>query len=259
MNKFNLLLSVAFFAIGTLGFQAQAQSTSTYTIEMNNAEFNGSNQMIFLRQGLANAYPNTDFNNAELRQVRLFAKSRRGQGQAELIVNNSPRDRAGIPESNGRFNSNLPRTYNLVRLNPNGASRGNWRVALDGNIKVQKVEVRVRGAVDAPEEPVSDYVLLGNGDTTVILPLVQVFQVNQTGVKSLQIQASGNLMVVSRVEVVFNNGSREILSGLEGQYYGGQSREVPVSNSHVRRVTVTALSAIPFGATATYQVFARVR
>ncbi len=248
-----------------LGFTLPAQAqTETFTINMNHKQFQGQNRVVRLKQELNRAYPGWDFSDARLSQVRLFAKSRRGNGQAELQIANIPADRAAIPEANGSFSGTGSRTYNEIRLDASGRTRGSWELVLDGNNKVQKIELRIRDAEgpsepDEDDEPTTRWVNVGTGSTIKIVPTTQNFRINEEGVRAIEIEARGNLLVLTKVVVQYGNGVYEEFPSFEGELFQGQSKRVSIQNREVTRIWVTGLTAIPFGADATYRIRAQVR
>jgi hypothetical protein len=248
------------------GSAAMAQSR-TYTIPMNNKEFKGTNQRIRIKNSLSAAYPRMDFSDSELQYVVIYAKSRVGNGSAELIVGDQSQDRKSVPDAPSPFFGNAPASYNPVRLNNYRLNNhAAWNILLDGNIKVLKIEVRLRGVDDSgPGKPGGGggggYVNIGQGSAVKILPTTSNFssRYNDTAT-AIRISVRDNFLVITDVQVEYNNGNRRSVSGFkDAKLFAGQSKEVAINAGRVRRVWVTSLTASPFGPDATYRVSLKTR
>ncbi len=106
--------------------------------------YRGQN-VIKLKQELRYQQPGMDIRNLELVAVRVVAKSKKGRGQATLLVGQS----ASYPETIGgnplEFHVNAGYTFDKMRINnPGYDSLGKWQIELRGNIKVKKVVLIVK-------------------------------------------------------------------------------------------------------------------
>jgi hypothetical protein len=93
-----------------------------------------------LKQLAKQQHPSLNLQQMKLSSVKLVAKSKRGMGQATLLVGQN----FGLSETIGgnrqEFHVEAPYTYDRVRLSSNGMnSQGKWQIELQGNIKVKKV------------------------------------------------------------------------------------------------------------------------
>jgi len=93
-----------------------------------------------------NQYGQIGLQYKQLARVVVFAKSKFGRGQMQLLVGNSisyPQTIYGNPQDyhyQGGY-------YRYVFHNPNfdGFSQGVWQLRLRGNIKIERIAVVVRG------------------------------------------------------------------------------------------------------------------
>ena len=112
-------------------------------IPYNDQLFKGSNTLTLKRELNAMGY---DLRDAKLMRVVVVAKSRRGQGQAKLVVGQKFAETQTIGQAqNGLgFQSTRPKSYNRLRFRPNVRARGKWQVQLQGRIKVKAVIVDLK-------------------------------------------------------------------------------------------------------------------
>lgn len=112
-------------------------------IPMGGEVFRGNNTLFLKRELRALGYRPRDM---KLRKVVLVAKSRRGQGTAQLFVgpNAKPIKRVAASQAGLQFQNNRPRSYNRIRWNVNGRTQGPWQIDLRGRIKVKAVILEVR-------------------------------------------------------------------------------------------------------------------
>jgi len=96
---------------------------------------------IFLKQELQRQH-GLRVQNFKLVRVRLVAKSRNGNGKANLIVGQNRTQKKYINGAPRDFRYNDANTWDRVNFrNPSYNSKGNWQIHLKGNIKVKKVVV----------------------------------------------------------------------------------------------------------------------
>lgn len=108
-----------------------------------NQHLRGQN-VIKLKQQIRAQYGQMDFQNMQLDRVRLVAKSKKGRGEAVLVVGQNASYPATITGSPYDFQTQRPYTFARVGLvNPSRSSQGKWQIELKGNIKVKKVVVLV--------------------------------------------------------------------------------------------------------------------
>lgn len=277
MNRIKVLFSSLIILGATFGLPAQAQGAFNWnhggghnnnsnntvevlTIDMNNQVYR-RNSVIYLKQEIQRAYPRKNLNRANLQMVTLYAKSRAGRGTAELQIDQIPMDRKTIDDSRN-FASDALRTFNEVRLNAVGREdRGSWQVILDGNIKVNRIEVRIRnhggngGGNTPPPPPISKWEVVGSGSAGYFVAGTQQFNVNAREVETIKIEARGSLfMQVPEVWVQYRNGQTHRLPALEGEYNPQiRSKQVNIADRNIQRIWVTALS-FGFGAASSYEV-----
>ena len=83
----------------------------------------------------------------KLERVVLIAKSRKGRGEAELIAgwdNEFPIKTIRRSQDGESFQSNRRSSYNRIRWNVHGRTRGPWEINLKGRIKVKAIVVQAR-------------------------------------------------------------------------------------------------------------------
>lgn len=110
-----------------------------FVLDFGDSHFRG-NPTLFLKRELLNQYPGINISDYRLRRVVLVAKTKKGQGSAQLRVGPelSPQYRVdGLPRA---FHSHHPESFDRIRIrNPFRDSWGPWQLFLQGNFKVRKV------------------------------------------------------------------------------------------------------------------------
>lgn len=100
----------------------------------------GQPAILMLKRTLKQQYPWIDTRNLTLRNVILVAKSRVGNGHAQLRVGRRVSDFYRVAGHPKAFKKNHRKTYDRVRLySPTYNSRGPWQINLSGNFKVRKI------------------------------------------------------------------------------------------------------------------------
>jgi len=100
----------------------------------------GQPATLMLKRALKQQYPWINTRNLTLRNVILVAKSRVGNGHAQLRVGRQVSDFYRIAGHPRGFKNNHPKTFDRVRLySPTYNSRGPWQIHLSGNFKVRKI------------------------------------------------------------------------------------------------------------------------
>ena len=128
-------------------------------IDMYDQHLRGLNTLK-IKQLLKQQNHRLDLSKFSIKDVTLIAKSKKGNGEAVLIVDG----RQGYPQTirGGvrEFDSNAPRTYSQIRLvNGNSIGGGRVQVELKGNIKVKEIMVKLKklgqrgGRIDLPTNP----------------------------------------------------------------------------------------------------------
>lgn len=114
-----------------------------------NDHFKGRNT-IRLKQEIKYRHPGINFRNVELVGVKLVAKSKRGMGEAVLVVGQSESYPQTIGGNPYEFHDNSLQTFDRTRIeNPSHRSQGKWQIKLRGNIKVRKVVAILKRKVRA--------------------------------------------------------------------------------------------------------------
>lgn len=89
--------------------------------------------------------PMINLQMAKIKKVVLVAKSKRGMGEASLIVGQDSSYPEYINGSPRQFHSESPRSYSTVVLqNTSYDSAGKWQIELQGNIKVKEVIITIQ-------------------------------------------------------------------------------------------------------------------
>lgn len=144
VSALSLLTTMSAFAqyydYGSRGMQGQRERLQLPVHE----HLRGHN-ILKLKQRLKQQYPGIAPRNMELIAVKLVAKSKRGRGQATLLVGQD----ASYPETIGGtpydFHDDSRYTFDRIRMqNPAYDSQGKWQIELQGNIKVKKVVLIVK-------------------------------------------------------------------------------------------------------------------
>ncbi|KJR99360.1 MAG: hypothetical protein VR65_16415 [Desulfobulbaceae bacterium BRH_c16a] len=104
----------------------------------------GEPATLFLKKALKDQYPSVNVADLELRRVVLIAKSRRGQGSAQLRVGNRQTEAYQVDGRPGRFRDDRRDIFDRTHFtNPSYDSRGVWQIDLHGNFVVDKVVLEV--------------------------------------------------------------------------------------------------------------------
>jgi hypothetical protein len=137
----SLLIAAAALLLLPIGSFA---GTERYVLDFGDRHIKAQKQarptMILLKQALNQQYPWVNTRNLRLKNVILVAKSKVGQGHAQLRVGNRITNFyrvAGFPKN---FRRDHRRSFDRVRIdNPSRTSRGPWRINLVGNFKLRKI------------------------------------------------------------------------------------------------------------------------
>lgn len=98
--------------------------------------------IIKLKQELKYQNPGINVKNLDLVAVRVVAKSKKGRGEATLVVGQSASYPQNIAGNQRDFHSNAGFTFDKFRIdNPSYDSQGKWQLELRGNVKVKKVVI----------------------------------------------------------------------------------------------------------------------
>ncbi|MGE0173214.1 MAG: hypothetical protein AB7T49_10525 [Oligoflexales bacterium] len=125
----------------------RARDRDRFVLQFDDEQFTGAST-IRLKEEILDQYdirPN-QLRRADLDQVVVFAKSRRGNGRVSLQVGN--RETRLYRVEGGNFGSDNFASYDRIILeNPSrhGFSGGVWQLHFEGNIKIRQVIVRVDG------------------------------------------------------------------------------------------------------------------
>ena len=106
-----------------------------------NGELFTQESTIFLKRELKNM--GYKVRNKKLRKVVLVAKSKRGRGQAELMIgqNYKPAKTIAMAQDGFGFQSDRPASYNRIKWRAQGNTQGPWQIHMRGRIKVKAVIV----------------------------------------------------------------------------------------------------------------------
>ncbi len=213
---------------------------------------------IFLKQEIKRINPGINLQNKKIVSVRMVAKSKHGQGTAQLMVNGRMKDQSRIYGTPREFNRPGPRTFDRFDLVNRGGSQGAWQIHLRGNIKVRKVVVTIerrRGGNGGGRIVAmglggdkADKGSSGNGKTYPIRERTQTIVI--TGTKS-------KVEIMSAI-VTYGNGSQEYLTELEGSLKSGRTKSANIGGRRVQSVRVRARSPRLFESRGKYQVTAHV-
>lgn len=114
-----------------------------YVIEFDDAHIRsqkGEPATIFLKKAFRQQYPWVELTDMDLRRVVLVAKSRKGNGGAQLRVGEWFTDSYAVAGRPIDFRDQRKITFDRVRFyNPSSSSRGPWQIDLQGNFIVRKV------------------------------------------------------------------------------------------------------------------------
>ena len=125
MKKLTLTLTLlSIFALALPSFARRGRtSTERLVLKLHDEHYRGNN-VIQLKQQIRQQYPRMILRNFELKQVQLVAKSKNGQGSAELMVGQSSQDRKNIAGSPREFRNSRPYTFDRVSLNNYSGRQG---------------------------------------------------------------------------------------------------------------------------------------
>lgn len=99
---------------------------------------------IFLKKALHRQHPWVNVSEYRLKKVVLVAKTKHGQGGAQLRVGPKVTGFQGVGGHPRGFHRNHPKSFDRVRIhNPFNQSWGPWQLLLKGNFKVRKVALVV--------------------------------------------------------------------------------------------------------------------
>jgi hypothetical protein len=207
--------------------------------------------VIRLKQMLQDEYPRRNFANFRLKAVVLLAKAGRRGLDAQVVGKRGNKTRYKALPFNGRGSFRNPGNYDRVRFRMDqNLGRGKLQVHFSGmgRGKIQKIIVRaerVRGGQQRLQ-----YTQVDEFRTEKFFQITQRIRVRQQDVKAIRLSASRNAVDVQSVVVVYANGDRDYLPGLEGAIYKDDSKTVKIGGRRgetVRRIEIMASSLSPFG------------
>jgi hypothetical protein len=121
----------------------QQQRDQKVKIEMYGEQFRGQN-VLKIKQLLKQQIGMMNLQNVQIKKVTLIAKSKKGRGQATLVVAQSAEYPETIGGSPRGFEAYSPRSYDQVTMvNTSGSSQGKVQVELRGNIKIKAIIVTI--------------------------------------------------------------------------------------------------------------------
>lgn len=130
------LLSV-FFVLCALTTHAN-QREQVFEIDYNKQIFT-QESVLHLKQEIKKLHPRINFDNWNLKQVTLVAKSARGFGEAYLKV--GPRESRIETVDGSRFDFNDNGNFHQIKFPAPGQDNGVWQIHMKGRIKVKKVKL----------------------------------------------------------------------------------------------------------------------
>lgn len=153
MKKFFVFLAAMMMTAGASAqnFDRPGGREEKFTLYMNGQFYKGHNQVVPLKRLLMERHPELRHKiqrgRVELVRVAVVAKSSLGLGMARLVVGGREQQRTRIPRTRGPFHDNSPWTYSQPLVLQNGnlfETQGIWQIRLHGDIKVDKIFIRVR-------------------------------------------------------------------------------------------------------------------
>ena len=187
-----------------------------YELRFNDHFIQGS-EIIKLKKALRRQYNELNFKNVEMREVKIIAKSRRGNGEVQLVVDNQRSNRKRIPGKLRDFSSPERNTFFKIFLkNPNYySSKGAWNLFFRGNVKLRKVVVTIDHLGGNPD-PIY-YREKGSFNASKFHTTTRVFRIfDRKKVKSIRLRASRNNVNIQYVRVKFANGKEREMIDLYG-------------------------------------------
>lgn len=205
-----------------------------------------------IKQMLNDQYPNRNFQNFDIKAVVLLAKAGRRGLDAQLVAGPNFKSRYQELPFMGRGSFREPGNFDRVRFRmpQNMGPRGRIQIHFSGagRGKIKQVVVRAVRKQRGPQR--LQYTQVDEFRTEKFFQITQRIRVRQQDVKAIRLSASKNPVDVASVVVVYANGDRDYLPGLEGIIYENDNKTVKIggrSGETVRRIEITASSLSPFG------------
>ncbi|MEO0336424.1 MAG: hypothetical protein AAF202_08515, partial [Pseudomonadota bacterium] len=124
-------------------FNAGAQETRRFEIDMGDRVYR-QDSTIALKRLIQRRHPNVNLNRWKLKRVRLVAKSRRGRGQAQLVVGNWRSFSERVDGRQVDWDWDRPASFDRMVFHNDARRRdqdGRWQLQMRGNIKVRRVVI----------------------------------------------------------------------------------------------------------------------
>lgn len=143
MNRTSRFFQTTFFFLLCLAPALASAKSERYVLHYGDSTFSSSNHKpvtLFLKRELKHQHPGIDLSRYRLEKVVIMAKSRKGRGSAQLLVNERYGPRVRISGSPKAFHNSDRFNYEKKTLfSPSGPGRGPWQLKLKGNVKLRKV------------------------------------------------------------------------------------------------------------------------
>lgn len=224
----------------------------------------GSPDYIGLRDLIRQQRPNLQLNRYRLESVSVLAKSRQGQGQIALLIDNRRVGAENVPGNPGSYDRPGTATYSNIQLRTAaGDTAGTWRLEVRGNVKIREITAVVReirgpvGPGPGPGVPSTQVVNVAEDRFDKVIADMNVHNVRVDNVRELRISTVEKPIRIHEMAVTFANGSSQRFA-LNADIVRGRDLRVQIGNRDVRTIRIIGTSLDLFGSRAHYKIEAVV-
>jgi hypothetical protein len=239
------LLSTALLSTTLLSLEAQA-ITQKIELDLHGAHFIGQ-EGIPLKRMIKRQFGPDAIRGFKATKVELKAKSKHGQALASLLVGRNESQAKIIPGTPAAFEDNYS-GFSTITLNApysyRGDGQGRLRVLVDGNVKVDDIEVTLKKQLRYNHENISGMMLTKMvefkaqkiiGSTKTIHPRGRVAAIALTGTKGK--------VRVTKVEITFRDGQQIIVDELNGKLKSGRTKGFTLKGMLQKPITTIKVPA----------------
>lgn len=143
LNLINIFFAISIFGTGT-AFANDGSGGQRIVLEYNQNTLYGQNTL-YLEREIQRQHPEINLQNISLEYVRLYAKTDRGYGTAQLVVGSSQTRAAQVRGNLDDFNDSSFYTFDRINFsNPSRYNQNLWQIRLVGTFKVLQIVIRVK-------------------------------------------------------------------------------------------------------------------
>ncbi len=211
------------------------------------------NRTIHLKDEIHRNYPGVNLRNVGIDKVVLFAKTRHGDGTAELLIDGRTQDRREVGGRPADFDNPAQYTFDRVELHSRTRNDGPWHLKLNGNFVVRRIVVTTQG--DGSGYPYPYWTnLRGEVEAPKYNYGIEAFYPYAQTLSAIRIVGTKGEIHVEDAYLRYDNGQVRYLSELVGYLEENQARVAVLNQRYVREIVIKATSTNLSGSRGRYLI-----